>query len=249
MELCSLKKRSGGRFSEGPGRDGQPWQAEAFRAHAVKPFQGILVTGPGAPAPAFDATLGLDNQPLWEVRTGAIVPRSAPALAEALRFMLEKARSVMVVDAYFDPKAPFSNPDRSKWLRPIREVAAALPRDGRLERFSIHTLNRRPPKDPWLQGTFRGHCQTGLCKALPKGVRVEALLWKERPGGREFHERIIVTDLGGVAIDPGFDEGPAGQMYTLRLLSKVELKEYFAKFDPNTSPYDIDETVEVIGAP
>ena len=75
-----------------------------------------------------------------------------------------------------------------------------------------------------------------------------ASLWKERIGGREFHERLIITDLGGIAVDPGVDDGPEGQMYTLQLLGKNEIPEYFAKFDPTTSTYDLDDQVEIVGA-
>jgi hypothetical protein len=39
------------------------------------------------------------------------------------------------------------------------------------------------------------------------------MLWQERNNGVLFHERLIVTDIGGVLIDPGIDEGRAGELY------------------------------------
>jgi hypothetical protein len=148
--------------------------------------------------------------------------------------------------AHFDPSGL---PATSKWLKPIRAIASALSRDGRLSSFSIHALNPRPSKvkQAWSPGTFVGHCRTSLRDALPRGMRVKAILWRERNGGKKFHERLIVTELGGVAIDPGVDEGPAGESYTLRLMSKSEIQEYFAKFTPATSPYDVDDEIEIIG--
>ena len=83
---------------------------------------------------------------------------------------------------------------------------------------------------------------------MPKNTNAKAMLWQERDGGREFHERLIVTDLGGVTIDPGLDDGSAGERYTLRLLSTSEIPEYFAKFTPASSPYDLIDEVDVTGA-
>ena len=78
-------------------------------------------------------------------------------------------------------------------------------------------------------------------------MKIKAMLWQERNGGVEFHERLIVTDLGGVLIDPGIDEAPAGEVYKLRLLGQGEIPTYFSKFTPISAPYDLVEQVEVTG--
>jgi hypothetical protein len=94
---------------------------------------------------------------------------------------------------------------------------------------------------------FSANCRANLVKALPRGLRLAAMLWRERNGGLQFHERLIVTDIGGVVVDPGKDEGPDGETYTLRLLINREIPEYLAKFIPSTAPYDLVEKEEVIG--
>lgn len=71
------------------------------------------------------------------------------------------------------------------------------------------------------------------------------MLWKERAGGAQFHERLIVTDLGGVAVDPGIDDGEAGETYVIRLLGKEESVNYLNKYAPATSPYDLVEQERV----
>ncbi len=74
----------------------------------------------------------------------------------------------------------------------------------------------------------------------------DAMLWKERPGGPQFHERLIVTDLGGVAVDPGIDDGEVGETYVLRLLGKKESADYLLdKYAPASAPYDLVEQQRV----
>jgi hypothetical protein len=76
---------------------------------------------------------------------------------------------------------------------------------------------------------------------------LNAVLWKERGGGIQFHKRLIVTDVGGVEIDPGIDEGPAGETYDLRLVGKQEVPRLLAKFSQATAPYDVVEQQCAVG--
>lgn len=221
------------------------WRDQALEAHVQKPFDALLMNGPSAHAAAIDAAPGLTGDVLWESDRRSEIPRTAPDLARALYFLLRQTREIAIVDAYFDPSVRLRD---SRWLRPVKAIASALPADGRLQRFEIHTLNSRDPRRRWEPGTFVDHCRINLCSALPRNMKVKAVLWQEREGGREFHERLIVTDLGGVSIDPGLDEGPDGKRYILRLLSKMEIGEYFAKFTPISSPYDLVDEIDVMGA-
>ncbi len=124
---------------------------------------------------------------------------------------------------------PLDKVQQSKWLRPLRALAATLATDGRLARFEIHALNHREVRRRWDPGLFAANCRTDLCAALPRGVTINALLWSERNGGEQFHERLIVTDIGGVVIDPGIDDGPDGEIYKLRLISKLDVPGYLSE--------------------
>jgi hypothetical protein len=97
------------------------------------------------------------------------------------------------------------------------------------------------------RGIVHANCRADLRAALPQGLSISALLWSERNGGVQFHERLIVTDVGGVVIDPGIDDGPAGEMYKLRLISKLEVPGYLAKFIPGTGAYDLVEQKLIVG--
>ena len=139
-----------------------------------------------------------------------------------------------MVDAYFNPSVALA---KNKWLRPIEAIASRVRGDGQLARFEVHALS--PQRDPWPVGLFGQHCRNNLAAALPGGVSIDAMLWRERAGGPQFHERLIVTDLGGVVVDPGIDDGEGGETYVLRLLGKRESDSYLSKYAPATGPYDL----------
>jgi hypothetical protein len=201
------------------------------------------VDGPPLVQGAIDATLGMVGQQIWALSRQLSTLRASAPLANALRPILCAAREVLIVDAYFNPSVALA---QSKWLKPLEALAAQVPADGRLTRFEVHALSSR--HDPWPAGLFVQHCRNNVPSALPKGVTLNAMLWKERSGGLQFHKRVIVTDIGGVDIDPGFDEGPPGETYDLQLLSKEAILGYLAKFAPAAAPYDLVEHQCVMGA-
>ena len=52
---------------------------------------------------------------------------------------------------------------------------------------------------------------------------------------------------GPLDVDPGIDDGPAGETYTIRLISKLEIPGYLVKFIPGNAPYDLVEQERVTG--
>ena len=200
------------------------WIDQVLECHAQRPFDGILADGRHPRLEVTDATPGLVEEACSDCERRLEVPRIALNLAEALAPVLGRAKDVIVVDGYFNPSVPLA---KSKWLRPVEAIASKLRRDGQLARFEVHALSSR--HDPWKGGLFSQHCRNNLAAALPNGVSIDAILWTERAGGAQFHERLIVTDLGGVAVDPGIDDGPAGETYVLRLLGKRESTDYLNK--------------------
>ena len=221
----------------------RPWRDQALEYHQALPFDGVLLEGPGSVPGCIDTTLGLGGQQLWAHGRQISIPRTSAPLAQALRPLLCTALEVIIVDAYFNPSVAVA---QSKWLRPLQAVAAQLPTDGRVTRFEVHALSSR--SDPWPAGLFVQHCRNNIASALPKGISLDAMLWKERNGGLQFHERLIVTNVGGVVVDPGIDDGNPGETYVLRLLSRHEVPDCLARFIPNTAPYDLIDQQRVTGS-
>lgn len=220
------------------------WKEQAFEVHATEPFDCILLDGPDAHQSAADASLGLGGIACWDTTRGLRIPRTAASLAIAVKPMLCQARTVILVDAYFNPSGQLQ---QSKWLRPLQALAATLASDGRLARFEVHALNPREQRRQWDAGLFAANCRADLGAALPQGLSIDAHLWRERNGGEQFHERLIVTDIGGIVLDPGIDDGADGETYQLRLISKLEIPGYLSKFIAGIGPYDLVERERVTG--
>ena len=82
---------------------------------------------------------------------------------------------------------------------------------------------------------------------MPKGLSLSANLWRQRQGGIQFHERLIITDVAGVLLDPGLDEGKPGEKYDITLLPNSECPQYLKRFDKLSPAYDLVDFIEISG--
>jgi len=57
---------------------------------------------------------------------------------------------------------------------------------------------------------------------------------------------MIVTDIGGVILDPGVDEGKEGETYDIvSLLNGVECDKIFKTFDKSSLTYDLVDSARI----
>jgi hypothetical protein len=193
------------------------------------------------PSVIIAGTADLDASPLLSVASKS-VPRNATALGRALDFLLANCHAIMIVDREFIP----SGGTGKKWLKPLAVIAAALLPAERITRFELHVLDK--PRDSWPEGNFVKECLHHLPSCIPSGISLVANLWRQKINGVQFHRRMILTDLGGVILDPGFDEGKHGETYDfVNLLNSAECGKLFSLFDKSAPAYDLVDTTIVRG--
>jgi hypothetical protein len=57
---------------------------------------------------------------------------------------------------------------------------------------------------------FMVSAKTRLPKLLPAGASLEVVSWREKNGGAKFHNRFVLTELGGVSFGVGLDQQENG---------------------------------------
>ena len=87
---------------------------------------------------------------------------------------------------------------------------------------------------------------------LPAGIELKVVRWNKRDGGREFHARYVLTELGGISFDPGLDEGDEGELTKMDLIEPELHSELWADFvvDVNSiieTTYEFSDAVIVTG--
>ena len=204
------------------------WLDNAEREYARKSFAGILATqNPrNHNAVIVDEHLGSMNSS-WVCEVGASPLRTPEALALALSAMLTNCRQLHLVDPHFGPE----NARHRKVLEALVNVLA------------VHALS------PDL---IRVHCSVKsdarffeqevakMSDRLPAGFQVEFVRWKQKQGGEKLHNRYVLTDLGGVSLGVGLDEGEPGESDDLLLLPRPQYEHRWSQYVGNDGAFELE---------
>lgn len=192
------------------------WSENVQRAHDERRFAAIICEEPGRPGflTLSDAAEGTDDgdDPL-DRQLGIAAERSSEQLAVQLGALVRNASEIIIVDPYFHPAT-------DRFRRPIANLLAEAAKRGTQAPFVGFALGAKNVDQEWLETgvTSHGHA------LLPNGWSATFLRFAViSPIGKEkeketVHNRYVLTNLGGVKIEPGVDDGPG--TYDVNVLAK-----------------------------
>ena len=189
------------------------WLANAVVQQEVDPFHAIIAAAnPGGQDFVLYAN-GLDEtHPLFAVPHSCQVQRDGVSLATAMKLLLTTARSVLFVDAYYDP----FNTKHQNTLRACLDLVQAANPAAVCE---VHHLDRHNcPSADAIERAASAKFQN----VIPVGMTVTIYRWRQKAGGEDFHARYLLSDRGGITIDTGFS-AEGGQQTTDMALMAVDL--------------------------
>jgi len=155
--------------------------------------------------------------------------------------LLSNCSEVHFIDPHFGP-------DNAKWRRPLEAFldVIASNRGCRpcIENIVVHTSGEENNAD---FAFFRQTCEDQLCPRIPAGISLVLQRWKQRGGGEKLHERYVLTNLGGVKVGPGLDDGKQGENFEVMLLERNLFEKQWADYVVNPAFDSSDEPIEIIG--
>jgi len=206
--------------------------AQFLAGDDISPFHAILaLSNPrNHPSVLNSQMLGVSNNLKWYITEQLPdVPRKASDIAEAIRPLLQNCHTAIFIDPYFMAKD-----DWWKWQRPFLKFMQALP----IERYGPSQLQVEFHSSanfgyaPSSQ-LFKQRCSERLTDCIPEGLSVRFRRWKEKPAGKQLHDRYLITDIGGVDFSTGLDEGSEGKTQKISLLKlntyKTVWKDYVSE--------------------
>ena len=211
------------------GRSYEPslsWLDNAESSHLERPFRAVIAaTNPNGREFVRVAAEMSEADPSFHVPRGMCIPRTAEAMLAAAAPLLSLSNEILFVDPRFGPS-------EKRYKRPLGQFLAAISeRSRRPDRLEIH-LKHDPPRSAGLD-EFREH----IPALIPEGLRVTVRAWSTVKGGEAMHARYILSELGGIRVDHGLDEGHRGQSVDVELLSPEIHKSRWADFQPDTQRY------------
>jgi hypothetical protein len=224
----------------GTQRDGtlplqETWLDSATKEHRRRPFHAILVQrAPIKASYLLDGETLRHDTPGWHFDPGP-VRRDGVELAKALAPMLRCATQIRIVDTYFDAaeerfRQPFAQMLQHIGERAVRIEIHTTPGGGREERTPDRTLAEQKARD----------AVSHLGPLLPPKTELTFFVWAEQdergrrvPAGEQLHNRYVLTNVGGVAVQAGVDrcrEHDTSATDDVTVLSAAQFKARWAQY-------------------
>jgi hypothetical protein len=205
---------------------GATWLEAAEIEHGARPFLSIVsAANPRSNAAVIAPDACRAGEPLWDVATGAVVPRDATELARALGPLLRAATSWVIVD-------PYLQPDRAPSTNTLRQLVTEGERNRLtpLKRLELHTSGKPALGTP-------AHAQDGFIRRvkpfLPAADVKRIVCWEQRSSTERPHNRYVLTELGGVFLSHGVDESP-GDTLDVNVLARDQYEQRWSEYCGDT---------------
>ena len=166
----------------------------------------------------------------WEAPIGVPIQRQAIEMADCVAPMLRCATRILFVDPHFDPY-------QERYKKPLGEFLRRVDRKRGVLTIELHAGDHGGR----AAVRFRDQCQTYLPHIIPSGLELTVYYWKERLGGKELHNRFILTDIGGVQFGHGLDCDLGGGSDDI--ISRLDVRSYSREWNDYAGPnlaFDLD---------
>ena len=214
------------------------WLENAEKENTRHKFQAILAQDNPRRHNLVLKSEWLEENSLWEMDDQTYCRRVSNDMAQLLRPILTNCSEIHFVDPHFGPEnARFRRPMEA-FLRIINETGSYRPE---IKSIVIHTASQSDFK------FFKQECEQQLCKKTPTGINITLFRWKQRENGEKLHSRLILTDIGGIKVDPGLDDGNPGESFEVFLLKRKFYLKHWADYVTNPAFDKLDDSFEITG--
>ena len=197
------------------------WLENAEAENDRCPFKAILSTENPRKHKSVLSQASIKSSNLWKTEEQDYCPRMSENMAQLVLPILSNCSRLYLIDPHFGP-------ENSRHRRPIEAFLKYMANNRFGKPFpdciEIHTSDKAAFE------FFKDTCQEKLPALIPSDYRVKLKRWIARPGGEKFHQRFILSDIGGVEVDPGLDDGNEGESFKVMLLKRKMFEKHWQDF-------------------
>ncbi len=220
------------------------WFQNSLKEHQQRAFAAIISKiNPNSQANILKLEDINEDNEYWRTPVQIIVERDFSKIAPLLKNLFVYAKKVIFVDKHFHPTL-------SRFTAPLKNLLDTIfNTNNQVRNIEYHLA--ADPRESLNQ--FQNCCDSYIKPLLPRGKEIKFIRWESQSinnpvaGGQNLHPRLILTDLGGVNIEWGLDNGQPRDKTLVNLLDPETFKVYWNLHHKETSTYVFSDEIIIKG--
>lgn len=206
------------------------WMENAQEEHSRQPFRAIVACSASADPHVLDASTVDETDPRWKVDAGQLLSREPAVFVQAFELLLRASSKVVIIDPYFRADQPDKTAPLTAFCTLIK---------GHIDEVHVHFSD-----EPIGYAQCMRHADRALPSSVPSGMKVSLHCWSPPPNGR-FHNRYILTDVGGVQFGDSIEHGESNDRISiLEESTRVKLWNDFVGTSPALNRVGVPRSFE-----
>ena len=210
-------------------KNDREWCKEALASHKNLPLNGIIVSSDtknfyhkNSLVESVEKLSSSTKCTWWSPEDGSIrLKRNIDDYKDALKLILRHANSIMFID-------PYIHPEKSEYADFIQLLKAASNRPSKSPqlRVEIHTKIHNIPGKSWEESLriIKNTFQNKFAVPSQSNLKVEVFIWDD------FHDRYLISNLGGIQVPYGFGTSTAPTLTTWSRLGRSDRDDVQLEF-------------------
>jgi len=219
------------------------WQENAEAEHSIYPFRAIITDSNPNDIPEVLIADDMDEtSPLWNVPGDYHILRLPEVMAENVGGLLTLSTEILFIDPHFSPA-------NGRFCCSLEQFVLKILNARRpIKRIEYHLkYDDTKPDGKW----FKSECESRISRLIPQGIKLRLVRWQEKDRGERFHDRYILTEVGGISFSGGLDAGKYGETTYIALMRYETRSEIWRRYQLTTSEderaYELVDETEIVG--
>lgn len=204
---------------EGVPLQDEPWQTLKVKLSQSPLCSGVVTADEESTPGTFEVGLLSDRLDQWRSDAVGLSVKSRESLKRLVSPLLKRSREIILIDPYLDPA---NDPHRASDLEMYLDLQVL--QDG--SHFELHLDGKVEPRG---LGNLKFNLTDKISPMLRSKQSVECFIWDKSQSSGHFHDRYILTELGGLSLGSGLSSDPAGQRTTLSSILPRTVRESLRK--------------------
>ena len=219
-------------------KNDREWCKEALASHKNLPLNGIIVSSDtknfyrkNSLVESVEKLSSSTKCTWWSPEDGSIrLKRNIDDYKDALKLILRHAKSIMFID-------PYIRPEKREYADFIQLLKAASNRPSKSPQLpvEIHTKIHNIPGKSWEESLriMKDTFQSKFAVPSQSHLKVEVFIWDD------FHDRYLISNLGGIQVPYGFGTSTASDLTTWSRLGRSARDNVQLEFDRESGQHKL----------